>query len=127
MVNNVYGVTLRARDGRERRELVWFPNDQVRQEFYNRARKNGLEVIVNSPDDNAQTLYITRIRARVLHSVITVDFELFCALRCEARGAFFCLCHLVIGSHEWLCVTKVVADSLLHNIVPVKKGFILGG
>lgn len=47
MADNVYPVTLRAKDGRERRELVWFPNDQVRREFCDKARRNGLEVIVN--------------------------------------------------------------------------------
>ena len=47
MTNNVYPITLRAKDGRERRQLVWLPNDKVRQDFYAKARKRGLEVIIN--------------------------------------------------------------------------------
>lgn len=46
MTNNVYPITLRAKDGRERCLLVWLPNEQVRQDFYEKARKRGLEVIV---------------------------------------------------------------------------------
>jgi hypothetical protein len=46
-MKRVFGVTLRAGDGRERRELVWLPTEDVRREFYRRARKNGLEVIIN--------------------------------------------------------------------------------
>lgn len=47
MTNGVYALTLRAPDGRERRELVWLPNDQVRQDFYQKARKRGLTVTEN--------------------------------------------------------------------------------
>ena len=50
MTERVYAITLRAQDGRERRTLAWFPNDAVRQDFYNRAHKNGLEVIMNEND-----------------------------------------------------------------------------
>ena len=38
-------IILRASDGRERRTLVWFPNEQVRQDYYTKARKRGLEII----------------------------------------------------------------------------------
>lgn len=38
-------ITLRAPDGRERRTLVWFPNEQVRQDYYAKVRKRGLEII----------------------------------------------------------------------------------
>ncbi len=48
MKNGVYELTLRAPDGRERKTLVWFPNEAVRQEYYQRAAKRGLEVIVNN-------------------------------------------------------------------------------
>ena len=41
------GVTLRAADGREQRMLVWLPTDDVRREFYTKAARQGLEVIVN--------------------------------------------------------------------------------
>lgn len=44
---NVYGMTLRAQDGRELRTLAWLPNDAVRRDFYEKAEKRGLEVIVN--------------------------------------------------------------------------------
>lgn len=46
-MENVYSMTLRAKDGRERHELVWFPTDECRQEFLKRAHKNELEVIIN--------------------------------------------------------------------------------
>ena len=44
-VNNVYPITLRAPDGRERKTLAWFPNETVRTDFYKKAKKKGLEVI----------------------------------------------------------------------------------
>ena len=47
MENNVYGITLRAPDGRERRMLAWLPTDECRQDFYDKARKRGLEIIEN--------------------------------------------------------------------------------
>ena len=50
-MNNVYNVTLRAKDGRERTELVWLPTEETRREFYERARKNGLEVIINNENE----------------------------------------------------------------------------
>lgn len=45
MTNGVYELTLRAPDGRERKTLVWFPNESVRQDYYRRATQRGLEVI----------------------------------------------------------------------------------
>lgn len=51
-MKDVYSLTLRTNDERERRELVWFPTDKCRQEFLKRARKNGLEVIFNAIIDN---------------------------------------------------------------------------
>lgn len=47
MENNVYGITLRAPDGRERRMLAWLPTEACRQDFYDKARKRGLEIIEN--------------------------------------------------------------------------------
>lgn len=44
---NVYGLTLRAQDGRELRTLAWLPNEAVRRDFYEKAEKRGLEVIVH--------------------------------------------------------------------------------
>ena len=55
MMHNVLGITLRARDGREQQTLVWLPTDTVRREFYERARKNGLEIIVNKPESVTET------------------------------------------------------------------------
>ena len=55
MTTGVYELTLRAPDGRERRTLVWFPNEAVCQEFYSRAARQGLEVIEN-PLDERQNL-----------------------------------------------------------------------
>lgn len=48
MKNGVYELTLRAPDGQVRKTLVWFPNEAVRQEYYQRAAQRGLEVIVNN-------------------------------------------------------------------------------
>ena len=48
MVNGVYDLTLQASDGRERQMLAWLPTEPVRQEFYEKARRNGLEIIDNS-------------------------------------------------------------------------------
>lgn len=44
MTKNVSELMLRASDGRERRVLAWFPTDKVRQDFYEKARKRGLEI-----------------------------------------------------------------------------------
>lgn len=46
-LTGVYALTLRAPDGQERRTLAWFPNGQVRQDFYEKARRNGLEILNN--------------------------------------------------------------------------------
>lgn len=50
-MNNVYGITLRAKDGQERRTLVWLPTEETRREFYRKARKNGLEIELRELDD----------------------------------------------------------------------------
>lgn len=47
-MTGIYELTLRAPDGRERRELVWLPTEAVRQDFYEKARKRGLEIIENN-------------------------------------------------------------------------------
>ena len=44
-MNGISEIILRAPDGRERRTLVWFPNEQVRQDYYAKAHKRGLEII----------------------------------------------------------------------------------
>ena len=46
-MTGIYELTLRAKDGRERRTLVWFPTEVVRQDYYAKARKRGLEIIEN--------------------------------------------------------------------------------
>lgn len=45
MTQCIYELLLRAPDGRERRTLAWLPTEQVRQEYYDKARKRGLEII----------------------------------------------------------------------------------
>ena len=47
-MTSIYDLTLRAPGGRERRMLAWLPAEPVRQEFYEKARRNGLEIIDNS-------------------------------------------------------------------------------
>ena len=44
---DIVGVTLRAHDGRELKTLAWFPTEAVRRDFYEKASKRGLEVIIN--------------------------------------------------------------------------------
>lgn len=44
-MNGIYELTLRAPDGRERQTLAWFPTEEVRKDFYEKASKRGLEVI----------------------------------------------------------------------------------
>lgn len=47
-MTGVYDFTLRAPDGREQRMLAWLPTEAVRQDFYEKARRNGLEAIINN-------------------------------------------------------------------------------
>lgn len=47
MIDNVYGITLRAPNGSELRELVWLPTEETRREFYRKADSHGLEVIIS--------------------------------------------------------------------------------
>lgn len=44
-MTGVYDLTLRVLDGREWKTLVWFPNEQVRQDYYAKAHKRGLQII----------------------------------------------------------------------------------
>lgn len=46
-MTGIYELTLRAKDGRERRTLAWLPTEAVRQDFYKKAHKRGLKVIEN--------------------------------------------------------------------------------
>lgn len=43
----IYDFILRASGGRERRMLAWLPTEAIRQDFYAKARRNGLEIINN--------------------------------------------------------------------------------
>ena len=44
----VYPLTLTAPDGRELRTLVWFPTEECREDFYDKAAKRGLTVTENN-------------------------------------------------------------------------------
>lgn len=44
-MTGVYELTLRSADGRERQTLAWLPTEAVRQDYYEKARKRGLEII----------------------------------------------------------------------------------
>ena len=48
---NVTALTLRTADGREQRTLAWFPTAECRRDFYEKARKRGLEIIINENDN----------------------------------------------------------------------------
>lgn len=43
-MNEVFYITLRAKNGQERKQLQWFPTPAARQELYDRWRKRGIEV-----------------------------------------------------------------------------------
>ena len=47
-MTGIYELTMRAPDGRERCELAWLPTDAIRQDFYDKARRNGIEVLINN-------------------------------------------------------------------------------
>ena len=51
-MTGIYELTLRAPDGRERRQLALVPNDQVRQDYYDKARKRGLEIELREINEN---------------------------------------------------------------------------
>lgn len=44
-MTGIYDLTLRASDGREQRTLAWFPTEAVRQDFYEKARRNGISIV----------------------------------------------------------------------------------
>ena len=46
-LTDVYALTLTATNGQERRTLAWFPTEAVRQDFYMKAKRNGLTVTIN--------------------------------------------------------------------------------
>ena len=43
-MNQVFELTLRAKNGQERNQLQWFPTPAARTELYERWRKRGIEV-----------------------------------------------------------------------------------
>lgn len=51
-MDGVYELILRAPDGRERRQLALVPNEQVRQDYYDKARKRGLEIEMREINEN---------------------------------------------------------------------------
>ncbi len=44
-LTGVYALTLTAPDGRERKALAYLPTEAVRQQYYERAKRNGLTVV----------------------------------------------------------------------------------
>ena len=52
MTDGIYELILRAPDGRERRQLAFVPNDQVRQDYCDKARKRGLEIELRELNEN---------------------------------------------------------------------------
>lgn len=43
-MKGIYELTLRAKNGQERKQLQWFPTPASRSELYERWRKRGIEV-----------------------------------------------------------------------------------
>ena len=50
-MEGIYELVLRAPDGRERRQLALVPNEQVRRDHYDKARKRGLEIELREIND----------------------------------------------------------------------------
>ena len=48
MTDTIQGLTLTAPDGRELRTLAWFPTEECRRDFYEKAAKRGLTVKENN-------------------------------------------------------------------------------
>lgn len=44
-MTGIYELTLRSAGGEERRTLVWFPTAAVRQDYYDKAARRGLEIM----------------------------------------------------------------------------------
>lgn len=43
-MTGIYEIILTAPDGRRQKSLAWLPNEAVRQDFHNRAARNGLSI-----------------------------------------------------------------------------------
>lgn len=49
MTPGIYELFLTAPDGRTRSILAWLPNEQCKQDYYDKARKRGLTIeIINN-------------------------------------------------------------------------------
>jgi len=48
MIEGIYELLLRAPDGRERRTLVWLPNEAVRRDYFDKASNRGLTIEIIS-------------------------------------------------------------------------------
>lgn len=47
-MTGIYELTLRVPDGRELRTLAWFPTEECRRDFYEKAARCGLTVTENN-------------------------------------------------------------------------------
>lgn len=57
MTEGIYELLLTAPDGRTRRILAWLPNEQCKQDYYDKARKRGLTIEIinkNEPQNEKQ-------------------------------------------------------------------------
>jgi len=46
-MTGVYDMTMRTHNGKELHSLVWLTTAYVCKDFFNRADKNGIEIVVN--------------------------------------------------------------------------------
>ena len=46
-MQGIYELTLRTADGQERRIIAWLPTEAVKQDFYEKCRTRGLEIVKN--------------------------------------------------------------------------------
>lgn len=52
MMTGIYDVTLMARDGREKGMFAYLPTEETKRVLYERARRNGLGIVVKNIDSN---------------------------------------------------------------------------
>ena len=55
MTNGIYEILLTAPDGRNRRTLVWLPNEAVRQDYFTKTQKRGLTIEIINNETNYES------------------------------------------------------------------------
>lgn len=64
-MTGIYELLLRAPDGRELSTLAWFPNDQCKDDYFDKARKRGLTIFIKPTKTESQPKQVTRACAKL--------------------------------------------------------------